>query len=60
MFERLMQVILKCANALWCHRVVYAGLAIAYGAGCAGVLDKDTVAQIATGCYVALVIQRGH
>ncbi len=49
-----------CAKALWCHRVVYAGLAVAYGAGCAGWLDKEVVNQIVTGCYVALVAQRGH
>ena len=46
-------------KAVWCHRVAYGGLAAAYGAGCFGVIDKDTVAQIVTGLYVAMVAQ-GH
>ncbi|MFC6759469.1 hypothetical protein ACFQFQ_08135 [Sulfitobacter porphyrae] len=50
----------KIACAIWCHRMIYAGLAAAYGAGCAGVLDKDSVAQIVTGCYLALVVQSDH
>jgi hypothetical protein len=43
---------------VWCHRAVYAGLAAAYGVGCLGWIDKEVVSQIATGCYVALVMQR--
>lgn len=39
------------------HRVSYAGLAAAYGCGCAGVIDKETVNQIATALYVAMVAQ---
>jgi hypothetical protein len=60
MFGRLMQVVVRIACAIWCHRAVYAGLAVAYGAGCAGVLDKEIVNQIVTGLYVLLVAQRGH
>ena len=45
-------------QTMWCHRAAYAGLAQAYGAGCAGWIDKDTVAQIVTGLYIAMVAQR--
>ncbi len=47
----------KLAKAIWCHRMAYAGLAVAYGAGCAGLIDKDMVAQIATALYIALTAQ---
>lgn len=60
MNERLMQIVTKVACAIWCHRMVYAGLAAAYGAGCAGWVDKEMVNQIVTACYVALVIERDH
>ncbi len=60
MFGRLTEVVVKVACAIWCHRMVYAGLAAAYGAGCVGWLEKDVVQQIATGCYLLLVAQRGH
>ena len=43
---------------VWCHRVAYGGLALAYGAGCLGWLDAEVVKQVVTGCYVALVVQR--
>ena len=48
----------KVATAIWSHRACYAGLALAYGAGCAGWLDKDTVNQITTALYVAIASQR--
>jgi len=60
MFGRLMEVAKRIGCAIWCHRAVYAGLAAAYGAGCAGWLDKEMVNQIVTGLYVLLVAQRGH
>lgn len=47
----------RIAAAMWTHRVTYGGLALAYGAGCAGVIDKEAVSQIATACYEALVVQ---
>lgn len=46
------------SRGVWCHRTAYAGLAVIYGAGCAGLVDKDTVAQVATALYVALTAQR--
>ncbi|WP_299041807.1 hypothetical protein [uncultured Tateyamaria sp.] len=48
----------RTANALWCHRTAYAGLAAIYGAGCLGLVDKDVVAQGATAIYVALTVQQ--
>lgn len=45
-----------CAR-MWCHRVMYGGLACAYGAGCFGLIDKEVVGQIATACYIAMVAQ---
>ena len=60
MSKQLKTKIKEVCNALWCHRAVYAGLAAAYGAGCLGWIDKETVNQIVTGLYVALVAQRGH
>ncbi len=60
MWNQLKDVVKATARAIRCHRMVYAGLAAAYGAGCAGMLDKAVVNQIVTGCYVALVVQRGH
>lgn len=57
MFERLKFTAKKAAKAIWTHRATYAGLAAAYGCGCAGIIDKDTVAQIATGLYIAMVAQ---
>ena len=57
MFERLKTKVKVVAKRIWTHRVSYAGLALAYGAGCAGLIDKDTVAQCVTGIYVAMVVQ---
>ena len=51
---RLKEAMKKMWAVIWCHRMVYAGLAGAYGALCFGVLDKDVV----TALYVALVVQR--
>jgi len=56
MTERLKTI----GNSLWSHRAVYAGLAAAYGAACLNLLDKDTVNQIVTALYVALVVQADH
>ena len=49
----------RVGKAIWCHRAAYAGLALAYGAKCMGVIDGDVLAQILTGLYVAMVAQ-GH
>ncbi|MEL7117402.1 MAG: hypothetical protein AAGP08_17765, partial [Pseudomonadota bacterium] len=46
------------AAQVWRHRVSYAGLALAYGAGCVGVIDKEVVAQIAAAIYAAMVAQK--
>ena len=59
MIEQLKEKFVKLGHALWCHRMAYAGLALAYGAGSAGWIDKELVAQIVTGLYVAMVAQ-GH
>lgn len=48
----------KLCKGVWRHRVTYAGLTLAYGCGCAGLLDKDTVAQIVTALYAVMVTQR--
>ena len=58
LFETLKTSTTELARGLWCHRTAYAGLAIIYGAGCFGLVDKDTVAQVATAIYVALSAQR--
>ena len=50
--------IVNLCKAVWRHRVTYAGLAIAYGCGCTGWLDKDTVAQIVTALYALMVTQK--
>lgn len=55
---RLKTKMKKMWAVIWCHRMVYAGLAGAYGAGCFGLIDKDMVAQVVTALYVALVAQR--
>ncbi len=57
MFEQLNEKMKVICKGMWCHRFAYAGLAAAYGAGCLGVIDKETVAQIVTGLYVAMVAQ---
>ena len=56
--ERLTKRLKAIAKSIWTHRVSYGGLAIAYGCGCAGWIDKETVNQIVTGLYVAMVAQR--
>ena len=58
MFEQLKEKMKSIGAAVWSHRASYAGLALAYGAGCLGVIDKDAVAQIATAIYLAMVAQR--
>ncbi len=58
MIEQLAKVTEKLTKAIWCHRAAYAGLAAIYGAGCLGLVDKDTVAQVATALYVAITAQR--
>ncbi|MEO0936546.1 MAG: hypothetical protein AAFY38_00155 [Pseudomonadota bacterium] len=58
MIERLKTLMTKVAAAIWCHRVSYASLAAIYGAGCFGLVDKETVAQVATALYVAISAQR--
>lgn len=58
MMRRVWENVRDWGAALWCHRVAYAGLACVYGAGCAGWVDKDTVAQIATGMYLVMSAQR--
>ena len=55
--EQLKEKMKVVASAAWSHRASYAGLALAYGAGCIGVIDKGVVAQIATAIYVAMVVQ---
>lgn len=57
MMEQLKEKMKWVAAAMWSHRASYAGLALAYGAGCVGVIDKGTVAQVATAIYVAMVVQ---
>lgn len=53
-----METARKIAKSIWTHKMAYAGLAIAYGCGCAGWIDKDTVAQVVTALYAAMVTQR--
>jgi hypothetical protein len=48
MLNQLKTILTTLLCTIWCHRVTYAGLALAYGAGCLGVIEKETVAQIAT------------
>jgi len=43
---------------LWCHRASYAALGLNYGLGCLGLLNKESVAMIATGLYLAIWTQR--
>ncbi|SHH81590.1 hypothetical protein SAMN05443551_3209 [Marivita hallyeonensis] len=58
MLNQLKTILKTLFCTLWCHRITYAGLALAYGAGCASLIEKDTVAQIATALYVTMVAQR--
>jgi len=57
MMEQLKVKMKVIGAVVWSHRASYAGLALAYGAGCVGVIDKGVVAQIATAIYVAMVVQ---
>jgi hypothetical protein len=45
------------AQKAFCSKVIYAGLALAYGAACFGV-DKEAVHMAATALYTALVMAR--
>jgi hypothetical protein len=45
------------AHKAFCSKVIYAGLALAYGAGCFGV-DKEAVNLAVTGLYAALAAAR--
>ena len=58
MFERMKEKIKPVCLALWCHRAAYAGLALAYGAGCVGLIDKELLNQVVMGLYVAITAQR--
>ncbi len=55
---RLKKMMRKMWAVTWYHRMVYAGLAGAYGALCFGLLDKDVVQQVVTALYLLLVVQR--
>jgi hypothetical protein len=52
-----MKTIKRYAQKAFCSRVIYAGLALAYGATCVG-LDKEAVQIALTGLYAALVMAR--
>jgi hypothetical protein len=58
MLKRLMKSVKKSLKAMRCHRVVYAGAAVAYGGMCVGMIDKELANQVLTGCYLALVVQQ--
>lgn len=58
MFKLLKEKTEYACKAVWQHRVSYAGLALAYGLGCVGWIEKDLVQQLATGLYVAITMQR--
>ena len=45
-------------ESVWCHRAVYLGLALAYGAKCFGFIDAELLAQVVTALYVAMFSQR--
>lgn len=55
---RLKEVMKKMWAVIWCHRMVYAGLAWAYGGLCFGLLDKDVVQGAVAVLYGVLVVQR--
>ncbi|MGH1577627.1 hypothetical protein [Planktotalea sp.] len=57
MLKRLMSIVTKSVQTLWCHRVIYGGIALAYGGLAFGFVDKESVNQILIGCYVAFVMQ---
>lgn len=47
----------RVVAAITCHHALYGYLAVLYGAGCAGVMDKDVVAQGAVAIYAALSLR---
>jgi hypothetical protein len=53
----MMNKIANYTQKAFCAKVIYAGLALAYGAGCFGV-DKEAVHMAATVLYMALVMAR--
>ena len=53
----MMKKIEDTVHKAFCSKVIYAGLALAYGAGCFGV-DKEAVHVAATVLYTALVMAR--
>ncbi|MEM8801812.1 MAG: hypothetical protein AAGF55_04690 [Pseudomonadota bacterium] len=48
----------RVGKAVWSHRAVYLGLAMAYGAKCTGLIDAELLAQLVTALYCALFSQR--
>jgi hypothetical protein len=48
---------MNCARQAFCSKVIYAGLALAYGAACFGA-DKEAVHMAAAALYSALVMAR--
>ena len=46
------------AGAVCCHRVIYGGVALAYGAGLSGLCDRDMVEATVLVAY-ALMAARG-
>lgn len=53
-FQHLRATLEKGADLLTCHHALYAYLALIYGLGCAGVITKEFVAELATAVYFAL------
>ena len=58
MFGQLKTKMKSIGKVVWSHRAGYAGLALAYGAKCFGVIDADMLAQIVTVLYCAMFSQR--
>ena len=56
--NHLKKIVKSALTLLWSHRAMYAALALAYGAGCAGVIEKETVSQICVGIYASMWAQR--
>lgn len=56
--ERFKMTMKKMWAVIWCHRVVYAGLALTHGAYCFGLLEKNVADLVKSGLYAALVLQR--
>lgn len=53
----MMNKIAHYAQKAFCSKVIYAGLALAYGAACFGV-DKEAVHMAVSALYTALVMAR--